>query len=174
MTTTPHADAPEIGPVTYRLTHDSTSHESGSLTDLVGKLVPGYTSMPAGSEGDDAALLARWEHAVAVANLVQQVVLGASVKIGEFDVNIATEDTLTVLFADRINPVGAGEWTEKVPLVLIASSYAPFTDREPPTGNVRWINPHNERTFLESLAAVGVIEFEAVEADEFGDVPDEF
>lgn len=166
MTTIPHADAPEIGPVTYRLTHDATTRQSGSLTDLIGHLIPGYASIPDGPEGDDAALLARWEHAVATANLVQQVVIGASVEIGDLDVNAASEDVLTVLFADRINPVEAGEWSEKVPLVLVASSYAPFTDREPPTGNVRWINPHNERTFLESLAAVGAIEFEATDVDE--------
>ena len=58
--------------------------------------------------------------------------------------------------------------------MLIASSYAPFTDRQPPTGNIRWINPHNERTYLESLAAVGVIEFEAEPADVTVDVVDEF
>ena len=174
MTTATHNDAPEVGPVTYRLVHDSLSHRAGSLTELIGKLIPGYADIPPGTEGDDVALLARWEYAVAAANLIQQVLIGASVEIGEFEVNTAPENVLTALFANRIDPVEAGEWTERVPLVLIASSYAPFTDRQPPTGNVRWINPHNERTFLESIAAVGLVEFEALSADEFGDVADEF
>ena len=165
MTITPYPDAAEVDPVTYRLVHAEQTQVSGSLTQLVGKLIPGYADLPAGPVGDDAALLARWEHAVAAANLVQQVLIGAAVESGDFDVNLVSEGALSNLFASRIETVEVGEWSEKVPLVLIASSYAPFTERQPPTGNVRWINPHNERTFLESLAAVGLIEFEAVPAD---------
>jgi hypothetical protein len=155
--------APVPGPVRYRMTRDARTNEAATLTELVGRLIPGYAALPEGPDGDAAALEARWEQAVATANLVQAVLTVAAVEAGDFHLRGASEDGLTALFADRMNPLDVDQWTGIVPLVLVATSYSPFTGREPPVGNVRWINPHTERTYLESLAALGVIELGPVE-----------
>ena len=47
-----------------------------------------------------------------------------------------------------------------MPLVLIETDYEPFTQRPLPTGNIAWLNPYTEETFLESLDVAGVASFE--------------
>lgn len=144
----------------FRMVHDGVEHESNNLTSLVAQLINGtYAAITEGRDGDEQALLDRWQQAVSTANLVQAIVITAAVNARTFDVKTAGEDILTLLFADRIDPVEVDEWDEPVPLILISTSYAPFTDRMPPIGNIRWINPHTERTYLETLADLGVIEF---------------
>lgn len=51
------------------------------------------------------------------------------------------------------------DWQHVVPLVLIATDYLPFTGREAPTGNVLWLDPSTEVTYLRSLARLGILEF---------------
>ena len=103
MTTAPYPDAAAVGPVTYRLVHGESTYQSGSLTELVGKLIPGYADIPAGPEGDDAALLARWEHAVAAADLVQQVLIGA---VGE-NRRLRRRHRLRGRAVERCSPAGS-------------------------------------------------------------------
>ncbi|GAA3635370.1 hypothetical protein [Microlunatus ginsengisoli] len=144
-------------PISYRLTHDDRVVEAGSLTELVADLIPGYGELPGTADGDELALLARWQQAVTTANRVQAVLIADVAERGTFDVGTAGEEVLSVLFADRIDPVEVEEWAQPVPLVVVSTSYAPFTDATPPTGNVRWINPHTELTYLQTLAGLGVV-----------------
>lgn len=160
---TPTTDGRAEQVLTYRMEHEGHVTEAGTLTELVSALIGGYADLPRTAEGDELALLARWKQSVTSANLVQAVVTGSAVENGAFDVSTADENILTVLFADRIDPVEIEEWDEAMPLVLLSTSYAPFTDRTPPIGNVRWINPHTELTYLASLDAVGVITFTVVQ-----------
>ena len=51
------------------------------------------------------------------------------------------------------------EWTEDVPLVAVATDYAPFTARPAPTGRVVMLDPSSEMGFCLSLAALGLFEF---------------
>ena len=165
--TTSNAGADVEAGLTYRMEHDGTVTEADSVTDLVSALIPlGYADLPRTPEGDEQALLARWEQSVGTANLVQAVVTAAAVRDGVLDISLASKDVLTALFRDRIEPVEVEEWTQPVPLVLVSTSYAPFTDNTPPIGNVRWINPHTELSYLRSLDAVGVISFDVLEPSE--------
>ena len=151
-------DAPKAH---FRLRHPDGTVESDTLTALVAALVGnGYADLPPSSNGDEQALLARWQQSVTTANQVQAVLTGSAVQAGTIDVAKAGEEVLTPLFADRLHPVELDEWTVPVPLVLICTDYAPFTDNTPPTGNICWINPHTERTYLDTLASLGVVEFE--------------
>lgn len=160
MTTTPTASTPADTP-RFRLTHSGGRVEADTLTDLVAGLVGDeYRDLDPTLGADRDALLLRWQQAVTTANLVQAVVVGSASESGVLDVSTASEDVLTVLFSDRVRPVEVDDWAEPVPLVLISTDYAPFTHRTPPTGNVRWINPHTERTYLESLHHLGVVDLE--------------
>lgn len=148
----------------FRMTHGGGTTESDTLTALVAALVGGdYADLPQTDEGNRQALTARWQQSASTANLVQAVVIAAATETGAFDVGSAGEDILTPLFADRARPVDSvDDWSQEVPLVLISTDYAPFTDRTPPTGNVRWINPHTERTYIETLSGLGVVDFEVL------------
>jgi hypothetical protein len=70
-----------------------------------------------------------------------------------------TEDTLIALSMDKWEMFDEiAEWNHKVPLVLVATGYAPYNSTPRPTGNVLWLDPFTETTYLETLAEIGLIE----------------
>lgn len=128
-------------------------------TDLTGYLIEGYSEIPEGPAGDEKALIARYRSAVNVANTTQGLVAGQATESGEFDPATETEDTLTTLFTEKDQKIDEiAEWNHKVPLVLVATGYAPYNSTPRPTGNVLWLDPYTETTYLESLAEIGLIE----------------
>lgn len=139
----------------YALVRGEMTSFSDDLSDLVGAVIPGYSSLI----DDEAALLARWQCSAATATQVQQLIAA-----GEgLDPAVESEDVLTAVFTDRANPlpvelVGAS-WDHPVPLVLLATDYEPFTSAARPSGNVRFIDSSTERAFLRSLADLGVLSF---------------
>lgn len=59
-------------------------------------------------------------------------------------------DVLTAIFT---------EWTNAdVPLVLVATEYAPYGTAVKPAGNVMWVDPFTETTFLDTLSEIGIVE----------------
>ena len=55
------------------------------------------------------------------------------------------------------------EWTNAdVPLVLVPPS-TPRTASVKPTGNVLWVDPFTETTFLDTLSEIGIVELLANE-----------
>ena len=87
------------------------------------------------------------------------MVTAADAATAGHDPRTCTEDELSALFAPHCEgpAVQAGVWDDAVPLTLVATDYAPFTDVGAPTGNVRVIDPSDERTFCESLDALGLV-----------------
>ena len=139
----------------YALVRGDMTTFSDDLSDLVGAIIPGYSA----SIEDDAALLARWQCAAATAPKVQQLLAA-----GEgLDPAQESEDVLTAIFTDRALPLPAdlihGQWEHRVPLVLLATDYDPFTAAARPSGNVRFIDSSTERSFLRSLADLGLLSF---------------
>lgn len=139
----------------YALVRGEATVFSDHLSDLVGAVIPGYSA----ATDDEAALLARWQCAAATATEVQQLIAA-----GEgLDPSVESEDVLTAVFTDRALPLPAelvGErWEHRVPLVLLATDYEPFTPAAKPSGNVRFIDSSTERAFLRSLADLGVLSF---------------
>ena len=127
---------------------------STTITELVAALPgidPGYLDLD-----DEAALYARYDHAVAAAREAQDQQASDS---DDFNPGKASEEVLTMLFAvPKSTPLaGLHAWNELVPLVLIATDYAPYTEQLAPSGNVKFINPADERSFLDTLMDVGLI-----------------
>lgn len=132
-----------------------------TASDLIAHLIPGYGELPDDDDGDTAALIMRWQSCVATASDVQALICADRVQEGRFDPVQETEETLSVLFGDKTVPIeDIASWdNEDVPLILIATDYAPFSERPPVTGHVLWLDPSDEATFLRSLSNIGVIEF---------------
>ena len=64
-------------------------------------------------------------------------------------------------------------WSSTIPLVLVTTSYAPFTDIPKPLStegdfkyvkNIIWIRPETEKEFLRSLSHTGYIKFGSPQA----------
>lgn len=131
-------------------------HFADGPTDLVSILIPGYSAIPRNAAGDEYALLERYRYAVGIAQLHQEKLLADAVTDSSFDPAAATEQLLTDLLASKAVPADVDAWDEAVPLVLIATDYAPATSRPAPTGNVLFVDPHTEAGLLESLDLIGV------------------
>jgi hypothetical protein len=119
-------------------------------------------------EAHDACLVMRYEELCDLGSKVQAYLVEEGVEQrGALDLNTVGEDVLTALFSDRHVPFAgvwrdgatSYEWTEDVPLVAIATDYAPFTSRPAPTGRVVMLDPSSEMGYCLSLAALGLFEF---------------
>ncbi|WP_159599117.1 hypothetical protein [Agromyces humi] len=122
-----------------------------TLTDLAAELIPGYAELPDSYDGDVDAFIARVHAASMIANRSQAQLIAAT---EWFDLAAANEEVATALLAPRGQATNqyAGNWDGPVPLVLVSTDYAPYTDVPLPTGDVSFIDPTDEQTFIHSLA----------------------
>lgn len=128
-------------------------------TELTEEIIEGYADLPEGEEGDTEALYARYRTSVHFANSMQQVLAANATEEGTFDPSVESEDVLTALFTDRSQKIDEiAEWKHQVPLVLVATEYAPYGTTPKPAGNVLCIDPFNETTFLDTLSELGIVE----------------
>lgn len=149
----------------FALVRGEVSTFSDDLADLVEAIIPGYAVLD-----NDEALIARWQCAAATATQVQELLAVAN------DLNPGTEseDVLTAIFTDRANPLPegsltAGAWEHRVPLVLLATDYEPFTSTPAPTGKVQFVDPFSDRAFLNTLAQLGLCQFYTHDANAIQD-----
>ena len=108
---------------------------------------------------DDPELLflVRLEQAVIIATAVQESIVAAAVDAGDLD-ETTHEDVWATLLTERENSHPGVRWEHKVPLVLVTSLFAPYTERDRPVGNIAWVDPIDDVAMLDSLQGLGVIE----------------
>ena len=168
------------GPWPYAaVTISGQTYFADSVTEIIEATLSGYADLKfvddAGNvefidEGNDVALVMRYDDLIGYATGLQQSVVGTAIERGDFDPAAVSEDVLTALFAERIVPFEGVpfsddvndervnlEWELDVPLVLMTSDYMPFTERPAPTGNIFWLDPTTELTYLRSLDRLGVM-----------------
>lgn len=137
---------------------------SDSRTGILASLIEGYGDIPENDEGDQEALVARYEFSVATADLHQQIIAAEKLNSGEFDHTVEDEETLTSIFTSRRERLPEmTRWDHSVPLVLVGTDYAPYTSLVRPEGNVMWVEPYNETLFLNSLEGLGLLELHVSE-----------
>ena len=145
----------------FLMAHGDQITWADTRTELVGALIDGYDGILDGPDGLAEATWARYRQAVAVAADVQASILLDATEKGAFDPEqlAATPDgeaVLNALMVERTVPLTEmAEWTFEVPLVLVATDYAPFTDRPQPSGRIIWMDPSDEARHLDSLERVG-------------------
>lgn len=150
-----------------------------SATEILEATLPDYASYAlfnergereSFDEGDDLALIARYDDLVQQAAIIQEAIIVTAIEDGSFDPATVSEDELTALFTEKITPFFGIplsddpddsrlnlEWNLSVPLVLLRNNYEPYTTRPLPAGNIVWLDPSTEMTYLQSLHAVGVL-----------------
>jgi len=155
----------------YELTYDGDHRRAyaDTLTELCGALIEGYD--PAAitqrlidegvppdqleaqvtGELDELRIL----HAVAV-----QVRLQADINAHEH-IDQLPADQQQALRGDRVTQPAIDQWDAEVPLVLAAHDYQPDGELARPHGNIIWLDPRDESTFLDSLAAAGLVRLAA-------------
>ncbi|WP_156250949.1 hypothetical protein [Pseudactinotalea terrae] len=139
---------------TFALLVDGEAYYADTVTELVAALIPGYDT------DHEITLEQRWRMAVLRTNALQADLAVRAVEADPHLMGRLTEEELTALFASRGDLFAVpATWTCDIPLVLIATDFAPYTDRPAPEGNVRFIDPADERGLLMSLTAAGDLTF---------------
>ncbi|GAA1491594.1 hypothetical protein [Brachybacterium sacelli] len=109
-------------------------------------------------ESDPEVLfLMRLEQAIVIATAVQESIVAAAVQRRDLD-ETTDEEVWTALLAERETVDPGVRWEHQIPLVLVSSLFAPYTDRDQPIGNIAWVDPTDDVTMLETLQGLGVIE----------------
>lgn len=129
-------------------------------TELLDAVIDGYHQARTGQDGEREAAWLRYTTMLALADVAAASIFAAMVNDGTVALEDFSEDDLnTILPPNRIatRPF-TGQWQGKVPLILIRSDYEPHSHLEVPTGNVHFLDPTDESTFLESLTDAGLAE----------------
>lgn len=120
-----------------------------SITDVIGEVITGYADLDDSDPNADPHLEAR------IATLAS---LGSSAQAAILQHDGAehfTEEELTALLTPKELPVGIETWNPSTPLLLLTTTYAPFTEHKVPEGSVVWLDPVTEVTFLSAMQTLG-------------------
>lgn len=104
--------------------------------------------------------------AVAVATSAQGGVVSHLTESGTLDLDSLDETQINLIFNSKENSYESdGDWSATdsagatIPLFLVSTMYAPFTEIEKITGeDVTYLDPTDEEKFIRSLAGVGIVE----------------
>lgn len=117
-----------------------------SLSDIVGILIEGYNDLDDEHE-DDLHLQARIDMLAPLASQTQALVLAELAARG----HRLTDAELNAALTSKEFGVALERWNPAEPLILLTTSYEPYTDLSRPKGSVLWLDPTNEAAFLGSL-----------------------
>lgn len=121
-----------------------------SLSDIVAVLIDGYDDLD--DEGDgDPHLEARIDTLAPLASAAQALILA---DLAARDIQLS-EQELTAALLDKEQPTSLTRWNPAEPLILLTTTYEPFTDAPAPEGAILWLDPTNEAAFLGSLNKIG-------------------
>lgn len=170
---------PDGGEFTYVVfDNDGSGTFADSLVELLGEQIPGYKSIAESitAEADshaidqalDDLLGLRYDDLLVYANALQRWMVSNSTERDLIDLQSIGDEAVSALMNERFVPfegVTAADgtvdlnWQHSTPLVLFVTDYAPYTDRALPEGNIIWVDPSTELTYMQSLDTMGVVDF---------------
>lgn len=143
--------------------HDGSMVHADTSTEVLDELIPGYARL------DEAGRrTARIGHAERLAQTAQEARIATAAAAGDLDPTEPDAAGLLVLLrAARSVPIVLE--TEEAPgdpapwfgptLILVTTTYAPHTDAAPIGGNVSWLDPDSEASYLGSLREAGLFSY---------------
>lgn len=153
-------------PYRFRLRIDQRSYYASTADDLLAVIIDGYPEPPQNPDDadqvdtyDQEALDARTLHAFGV---IINHVAGAIIE-GDLTPD---DEALLRRSAERgpsSPPITDQEcpiWTASTPMILITGLYHPSQRRQPPAGNVTFLDPGTPDTYLDDLARIGEIKLQ--------------
>lgn len=143
---------PNGDPYRYELIPNSAA--ARYYADEIGDLIVGI--LPA-LDDEEAMLTARKKHAAATAAVTRATLLRAALLAGA---KLTDEEKQAIL-----GTLAPGDiWESPVPLILISTDYAPYTDAPAPLSsegdfidpfNILWIRPETNESYVTSLQRIG-------------------
>jgi len=153
-----------------------------SLVEALAQEIPGYADLAdqaaaGGPDADQAAdemLGLRYDDLRVYADALQRWMVNDAAERGRIDLAAIGDQALSALMNERFVPFdGIQEpdgtvnlvWEHDVPLILFVTDYEPYTSRPQPSGQVMWVDPSTELTYLESLDTLGIVDFTVLEGE---------
>lgn len=137
------------------MTLNGRVHLATSVSELMTELDAGYPR----TGSDIERLLARSRAAIWYARVAQGLALADSSTLGAYAPHAFDAEHARIAFEDKAAAVSiTAPWTATVPLMLVASHYAPYTSLPRPAGNVVLIDPYTEESFAASLQQAGILQ----------------
>ena len=151
----------------YELIHDADHRRSyaNTLTELCTALIQEYDTDAITAQLDDQHLKTA-ECASHINTELDRLRILYTIKVqiwlqalinSQTNLDQLTPHQQNVLRGQRITQPAINHWNAPVPLVLSAHEYQPHGPLTKPDGNIIWINPRDDRTFLTTLNQAGWI-----------------
>lgn len=139
---------------------DGAEIAADSRSQLVDQIIPGHGDLPVTEAGIATALGLREDHLASLAQRAQAIVMASLTVHNPEAIQELNEDALTAIYHDRgSEQIAIDVWDSDIPLFVMASSYAPYTEVPRPRGDqVVFLDSLNETTFLDSVVATGLAE----------------
>ena len=136
---------------------DGAAVFSDTRTEIVDAMIDCYPAVLDPLSMDDQALEARIDSLASLGSQAQAGIL-ASLSDQEELLPLLDDVKLTALFAPKDSwPIPITTWDEQIPLLLLATNFAPFTETPAPSGErIIWLDPTTETTYLDALSKLGV------------------
>ncbi len=164
----PHGD---VWP--YVLEVHATTYYADELASLVAVFIPGYTEIQRSSDIGfnmvvDRQALTLNTSLIEYATQEQRRFVDLALEQGVLKFSQPPNEVQRVLTKSKGLPFDGlmsqdsldYHWDHVVPLILFATDYAPYSDRPRPTGhNIIFLDATTERTFLDSVATLGLCRF---------------
>lgn len=138
-------------------------------------LIPGYIAGTDEQRLSDRVQLAETVQTLAKATILADISAEDDAKLAPWEKEVLFFSGDPYGWGSGENPVGSAQdddnfdlWSQEIPLVLVNTSYAPFTEIIKPVSsegdyeevkNIIWLRPDNELSFLNSLSRIGYITF---------------
>ncbi|MHB8318082.1 MAG: hypothetical protein ACYDEP_02450 [Acidimicrobiales bacterium] len=164
---------PDGGEYTYAIcTAHGEAVFTDSLVEALAQQIPGYADFVSRASGTDSALDEllglRYDDLRLYADALQRWMIDDAIENGKIDVTSIGDQKLSALMNERLIPFEGIEeddgtadftWECKVPLILFVTDYEPYTNRPQPDGQIMWLDPSTELTYMQSLDTLGVVDF---------------
>lgn len=121
-----------------------------TVSDVLGLIIEGYADA-----SDEEAFVHRIGLAEALRPGLQRAAIDGFLAAGG---EVDASDVEVLMSADEGGDVAGLEWREDCPPLLVVSTwFDSFDDEAKPTGNVVFIDPDNELSFMRQLSNFGII-----------------
>lgn len=144
--------------------HDGSVVYADTPAEVLDELIPGYARLD-----EPGRRTARIGHAERLAQTAQESRIAASAAAGDLDpTDPEAAGLLILLRAPRSLPLALetedapgdpAPWLGDPALILVTTTYAPHSDAAPVAGNVAWLDPSTDHSYLGSLRDTGLFSY---------------